>query len=186
MKIIRILIGLNFIIFILPFFNACSNIPLRRESEEIINGIKQSKDLSYDSKIELIKNENERFVAIKKSNDSKVLNAYELGIMPFKNIEKAMFREPFFYFSLSYTFQIISSILLLFLVWRNKYKIALQLIVLDICVLFVSLLIQYFDDMFMYLDQIKIGFYFYLINMIIIYLMIIIERKNTKAKKIIS
>lgn len=74
LKITRILVGLNLIIFLLPFFNTCSNTPLRKENKKILAGIKNSKELSKEFRNELIQDEKKRFIDRKKGNDSYVKN----------------------------------------------------------------------------------------------------------------
>lgn len=179
-KIIRILIGLNFIIFLLPFLNTCSNTPLRKENKEILAGIKQSKHFSKEFKKILIHEQKVRFDDRKRSNDKQVLNAYQLAKMPFQNPDKKMFKEPFFYFSFCFSIQIFSIILIFILFWKDKIKTVQLMIFANIVILILSLLIPIYTRMLEYIDQIKIGVYVYLFNLIII--SFIIRRVKRKRK----
>lgn len=179
-KIIRILIGLNLIIFLLPFFNTCTNTPLRKENKEILDGIAQSKHISKEYKKILIHDEKVRFNDRKRSNDKQVLNAYQLAKMPFQNPKMKMFKEPFFYFSFCFTIQILSIILMFILLWKDKVKTVQLMVLANIAILILSLLIPIYASILEYIDQIKIGFYVYLINLIIIYFMIKKGKRKTK------
>jgi hypothetical protein len=182
MKIIRILIGLNLMIFLLPFFNTCSNTPLRRENIEIKKNIKNSQ-LSKEDRSQLLNDENERFEDQKRINDEYVMNAYQLAITPFKNPDKKMFEKSYFYFSLCYTIQILSIIFIFFLIVKNKSVNIKRMILINIALLFLSLIIAISGNLLGYIDQIKIGFYVYLFNLLIIYMLILKKKKKKKENK---
>jgi hypothetical protein len=176
-KIIRILIGLNLIIFLLPFFNTCSNTPLRKENKKILESIKHSK-LSAAEKIQFSKDEQQRFESEKSSNDRHVMNAYQLAYLSVKDPDLKMFKEPYFYFSLCYLFQIISIMIMIFLSIKNKIRKVKWMTLMNLAILFLGVLISIIGNLFEHLDQLKIGFYVYLLNLMIIYSLVLVENKE--------
>lgn len=169
---IRFLVGINLFLFLLPFFNMCSTSNLKKEHQQISTNISNDTTISASEKKDLLQTEKYRFNSKKKSIESNTLNAYELGSLPFRNAEMKMFTDAFFYFSICFTFLIVSSIITVFLVWRDHLKKAQILIMMNVVVLVVSLLIPLFTNTLKHLDQIKIGYYVLFFNLLLTFWMI--------------
>jgi hypothetical protein len=186
LKIIRILIGMNLIIFLLPFFNTCSNEPLKEENKEILHDIKSNKSISQEYKEELIQDELERYIDIKKSHDDDVLSGYELSVLPFRNMNVKMFNEPFVYFSFCFTLLLISVFFMVFLALKQKFKVLKTTVIFAFILAVISLLIPLFGGILGYLDQVKLGYYLFLIDLSLIFFLLnklkINERAITKSK----
>lgn len=181
-KILRVLIGMNLIIFLLPFFNTCSNTPLKKENKEITEGIKHSKRSELEKK-QFLKDEQQRFEDQKSSNDRHVMSAYQIAYLSVKDPDLKMFKEPYFYFSLCYWFQIISTVIMLFLSSKNKIRKVKWMTLMNLTILFLSVLISITGNLLEYLDQLKIGFYVYLLNLMIIYSLVLVEIKRNNHIK---
>lgn len=164
----------------MPFFNTCSNTTLKKENKKILESIKNSDNLTREFRKELVNDEEKRFKDRTKENDSHVLNAYQLAKMPLQDPDIKMFKEPFFYFTICFSTQILSVILMFILFWKNKIKTVQLMTLANIAILTLSLLFPIFDGMLKYIDQIKIGYYLYLLNLIIIYFFIKRERKKNE------
>ena len=171
-NIIRFLVGINLFIFLLPFFNMCSTSNLKKEHQQISTNISNDTTISASEKKELLQTEKYRFNSQKKSIDSNTLNGYELGSLPFRKAEMKMFKDAFFYFSICFTVLIISSIITVFLVWKDRYKPAQLFVVTSIAVLIISLLIPLFTNTLQHLDQIKIGYYALFFNLLLTFWML--------------
>jgi len=181
-QIIKILIGFNLIIFLLPFFNACSNTPLRKEHKEIVNKIEKDKSILKKYRKVLLQDENTRFEDAKRSNDDKVFNGYQLSIMPFRDLDSSRLKEPFFYFSLAFTFLLVSILFMLYFVFKSRFRRLKIIVFSDLILSILCWLILILDDTTFYLDQIKLGYYLFLINLIILF--VLLRNKEIRDLKI--
>jgi hypothetical protein len=141
------------------------------EKKEVINASGQSKN---ETNI-LSEAENRRLTY---KNDDFVLNAYEIALMPFKKFDKTMLTSISLYFSLCFLFQIISVVVLFFLLIKSRIGASNRLIITNIIVLLFSILLPLIDGTLKFVDQIKIGFYIYLLNLFILYYFVSKEKRK--------
>jgi len=166
-NLIRLLIGLNMVLFMLPFFNACSNQPVKEKNKTIVNTIREN-DLDRQHRRDLLKMEKTRFEAEKWTNNEMNQNAYQLAITPFKDVNRKNLGESYFYFCLCFTFIIVFNIIMLIFSLSGKMSRVKFFNFLNLAILLTSLVIISSSGILEHADQIKIGFYLYLLNLIVL------------------
>lgn len=170
-NISKLLTSFCLIIFLLPFFNTCSKKEIVDEKKEKINVSSKFKNERNTSS----ETENSKLTY---NNDDFILNAYEIALIPFKKFDKTMLTSASFYFSLCFLFQIISVFILFFLLIKNRIGPSNRLIITNIIVLLFSILIPLIDGTLKFVDQIKIGYYIYLLNLFILYYFVSKEKRK--------
>jgi hypothetical protein len=183
MKILRIIIGLNLVIFLLPFFNACSDPkPSKNELENSLENIRK------DKKMTLIQKEKEinqikilyKQAKFKYENSS---NAYQLAIAPFREFEIKNLFNWIYWFLIIFTVQVFLSLGMLLYSIRNRLKMILILNFTAFLLLLASLIIIFNNPLLgkTQIHQIKVGYYLYPLNLIIILLLTIKKKRAITA-----
>jgi hypothetical protein len=159
-------------ILILPFFQTCSdknisensllkNSPLSEEvkmdSKTELNG--KEYNLSFEELTQKKKKAITDFVKLKKE---LTLNGYQIGKLFVEDIE-----TPQWTF-LPFTISILLNVLLIFYSFKEKPKATLILGIINLILLTIPLVILYFGKIFEDIEQLKIGYYLLVFNLVII------------------
>lgn len=182
-NIIRFLSFLSFVIFFCPFFQMCSDKSIKesRFGEKLVISPSTPK-----KEMDSIKNafENKKIISGRKKFTFSI----------YKLVHTTFLKDEFrvnkfikglnhidFYGSLSYLFILINSVILLFYSFSNKLKTAINLSFLNIIFLLLSILFFYLKEGLLEdFNQIKIGYYLFFTNSILI---VYFCRKDLKLNK---
>lgn len=160
-----------FILF-LPFFQTCSdknisensmlkNSPLTEivkiQSKTVLNG--KEYNLTFEELTQKKKKAITDFVKLKKE---LTLNGYQIGILFIEDIETPQ------WILLPFTISILFNLLLIFYSFKEKPKLTLILGIANLIILIIQLILLYLGKVFEDIEQLKIGYYLLLFNLITI------------------
>lgn len=161
-----------FILF-LPFFQTCSDKNISENSmlgnsplwEEVkINDIAKPNGREYNLTFEeLIQKKKKAITDFVKLKKKLTLNGYEIGILFIKDIETPQWSLfPF-------TISILLNLLLIFYSFKEKPKVTFILGIVNLIILIIpSLIMLYVGGIFEDIEQLKIGYYLLIFNLIIL------------------
>lgn len=160
-----------FILF-LPFFQTCSdknisentllkNSPLTEEVKSEFKTELNGKDynLSFEELTQKKKKAINDFVKLKKE---LTLNGYQIGKLFIEDIETPQW--PF----LPFTISILLNLFLIFYSFKEKPKVTLILSIVNLILIIIPLIMLYFGKIFEDIEQLKIGYYLLVFNLVII------------------
>ena len=192
---------LSLFILALPFFQTCSdkNIlensflnksPLREDAlitppeTKIVDRkeieIPQEKEYHYTFK-ELSEKKKEtirKFISLKKEMTS---NGYQLAFQFVIQIEPKDVINTIDYTVLPFFMTLIITCLLIYFSFKSKPKIILILSTLNFLILIAHLTVLYLSDYLEDIEQIKLGYYLFLINLVLISMEAYKEKKNERT-----
>ncbi|MEW5677252.1 hypothetical protein ABGT15_13135 [Flavobacterium enshiense] len=163
---------ISLLILFLPFFQTCSdknisensmlkNSPLQEEvkikSKTELNG--NEYNLTFEELTQKKKKAITDFVKLKKE---LTLNGYQIGKIFIEDIETPQWSL------LPFTTSILLNLLLIFYSFKEKPKATLILGIVNLILLTIPLIVLYFGKIFEDIEQLKIGYYLLLFNLIII------------------
>jgi hypothetical protein len=182
-NVIRILAGLNFLIFFCPFFQMCSDKSMIRKEEETTEETILADEPNEDQ-IEIIKDfggENERFITIphenKTASSGYKLATYVLEPKTLKDIEYKDLLDSNFYAFMLFTLTLIVSIVLFVLSLKKKSNSVYKLALLNLLFAIIPIGIFIVNGVLEEISQIKFGYYLFIINT----LALIIFSKKSKS-----
>lgn len=165
---LRSLTLFSFVIFFLPFMRTCSDENVR---EIVITPMEISSEEREDYPISFSSNE-EYEKSINKTKKQYTLNFYILSTSSlnqfFKSFTFKDFSDNVSIALLGFTVILILSILLVFFSFKNNFKIIYWLSLINLLILFISTLILCLAEIIENINQIKIGYYLFVINSITI------------------
>lgn len=186
LKLLRKLTILSLVILALPFFQTCSdksimangylrNSPLQEELVPITTdsangeGIDDSKlkEYHYTSK-ELADKKREavnKFLIVKEDMTN---NGYQLGFLFILVLDRNDFFNSIDYGYLPFFLTLIITVLLLYFAFKRKTKIILILSIINLLILMAHLAVFYYSEFLEDIDQIKFGYYLFVINLLLI------------------
>jgi hypothetical protein len=160
-----------FILF-LPFFQTCSdknisentllkNSPLTEEVKSEFKTVLNGKDynLSFEELTQKKKKAINDFVKLKKE---LTLNGYQIGKLFIEDIETPQW--PL----LPFTISILLNLFLIFYSFKEKPKVTLILSIVNLILIIIPLIMLYFGKIFEDIEQLKIGYYLLVFNLVII------------------
>ena len=160
---LRSLTIFSFVIFFLPFMNTCSSYPLQEVPiEDAVEISKDDVGYTMDEDIEEINPE---------SDSDRACNFYTLSsliLKDLKNLKLDDFSDKSFYPLLGFTIILFLSILILFFSFKNNFKIIYLLSSANLLILLISTLILCLTGIIEEINQIKIGYYLFVLNSIAI------------------
>jgi hypothetical protein len=191
---------LSLIILALPFFQTCSdknimensflkNSPLEEELIEptetkIVNGkeieISQEKEYKYTFK-ELTEKKKEtirKFISLKKELTS---NGYQLAFQFVIQIQSKDIINTIDYKSLPFFLTLIITCLLIYFSFKREPKIILILSISNFIILITHIFLLYLSDYLEDFEQVKYGYYLFLINLVLIIIESFKEKINNKT-----
>ena len=171
-KMLKKLTIISLFILFLPFFQTCSdknisensllkNSPLAEEvkieSKTELNG--KEYNLTFEELTQKKKKAINDFVKLKKE---LTLNGYQIGKLFIEDIETPQWSL------LPFTISILLNLVLIFYAFKEKPKVTLILGIVNLIILIIPLIMLYFGKIFEDIEQLKIGYYLLLFNLIII------------------
>ena len=188
---LKSLVTITFLIFLLPFLRTCSdkNISsnIKIETEAVIDDstkVEEKKVLTEIIEVEKSKNRND---LIAKEKTKYTENFYSLiyksfGKTKLNDYDKSTLEDKTFYplFGLLIIFFV--SILNLIFTLRGKYKITFVLGILNLILLILATFGLIFSEIVENLNQIKIGYYLFALNIILIIRIAKNENINKKER----
>ncbi|MEN9876832.1 MAG: hypothetical protein RLZZ529_1829 [Bacteroidota bacterium] len=191
---------LSLIILALPFFQTCSdknimensflkNSPLQEElikptETKIVNGkeieISQEKEYKYTFK-ELTEKKKEtirKFISLKKEMTS---NGYQLAFQFVIQIQPKDIINTIDYKSLPFFLTLIITCLLIYFSFKREPKIILILSISNFIILITHIFLLYLSDYLEDFEQVKYGYYLFLINLVLIIIESFKEKINNKT-----
>ena len=199
---LKTLISISLIIFILPFLQTCSNKSLKNSpafNSEFTGFVKDTTNTKIEynnvtkindtiwNYIEVSKIEKQKIIAkekiakedwFKKTKEEYTYNAYFLGFGNYKEFEIRFFLDKTFYIMLNFSLIIIFTFMMLITSFRKKFKQIMVMSFANLIFLSVATFSLYFFDLIEEIEQIKYGYYLFVINSILI----IVESKNKCQK----
>lgn len=188
---LKTLVSLSFLIFILPFLRTCFDNVIEHStfvfvSEEVIldptNRLNKTPKIQEEI-LESNTNREQKIIEIKKES---TFNFYQLlivsfGDYDFKNGMQQSFLSdktfsPFFCFLLVF----INSFFILISAFINKSNLTFRLGILNFSLLLFSTIALYISEIVENINQFKIGYYLFAINLILIIMVSKKELKNCK------
>lgn len=157
--IIRLLAGLTFLIFLCPFFQMCSDKNLLKRTVE--KGISLTPE-------QLHAEQEESLIENRKSNTS---SGYEIAFCIFNKFELQDLSDLGFYVFLCFFIVLIISIIQFYFSFLNKFKVIYLLGLVNVILIISPILLLYFDGLLDDVNQIKYGYYLFIINTIILLLL---------------
>lgn len=185
-KTLKKLTILSLIILALPFFQTCSdknimandylrNSPRQELVEATTDSVNKReidlklKEFRYTSK-ELADKKREglsKFLIVKKDMTN---NGYQLGFLFIQTLEVNNFFDSIDYGFLPFFLTIIITALLVYFAFKRKEKVILFLSALNLLLLMAHLIILYCSSFLEDIEQIKFGYYLFIINLILIFI----------------
>jgi len=188
----------SLLLLILPFFQTCSdknlmentllkNSPISEQIKPIETHFLNGKEIntnrnvkefhySYDELKEKKQETIKQFLWLKKDMTK---NGYQLGFSFVKQLELKDLLNTIDYGLLPFFLILIITVLLIFFTFKKNLKIIIVLAVLNLLLLIGQLVLTYKTEFLEDIEQIKYGYYLFLLNLVLI----IVEAINQQKKK---
>ncbi|SMC35822.1 hypothetical protein [Moheibacter sediminis] len=160
---LRALAVFSFVIFFLPFMRTCSDEEIRFSVKE---QIEVTKSTPYENN-DFLKDEKARKLTEDKK-ENYTFNFYSLSLVSLDDFRLDNFFDRTFWSFCAFTVILILSILILIFSFREKLKIIYVLSIINLIILFSSTLNLYLIKSIENINQIKIGYYLFVLNSILI------------------
>ncbi|MEW5677548.1 hypothetical protein ABGT15_14655 [Flavobacterium enshiense] len=191
---LKSLISISLLIFVLPFLQTCSDKTLKSSPayageftgfvqdsvnfKIVYNKETNSNDtlrnliaVSKSEKEKIIKKEKaDKEIWLKKAKKENTLNAYRLGFLNYSEFEFRYLKDKTFYIFLNFTFIILLTLIMLIISFKKMYKQIMIISSISISLLFIATISLYFMGAIEDLNQIKYGYYLFVVNSILIIL----------------
>jgi len=175
---LRSLAIFSFVIFLPPFMRTCSD---RGVKELVKTPMEISEEDSEDAPVIFSSNE-EYQQAIAETKKNYTFNFYSLTVMVFDGFNwKNVSSDKNFWAFLGFSIILFSSIFILICSLANSFKIIFLLSTINLVILFISTLIFYLTEIIENINQIKIGYYLFVLNSIALIFLskrILTEKEN--------
>jgi len=189
---LKSLISISLLIFVLPFLQTCSDKSLKSlpgYKSEFTGFIQDSVNFkivynketnSNDTLRELIavsKSEKEKIIKkekadkeiwLKKARKENTLNVYSLGILNYPEFEFKHLTDKTFYIFLPFTIIILLTVIMLIISFKKMYKQIMIISSINLLLLFIATISLYLIEVIDNLNQIKYGYYLFVLNSILI------------------
>ncbi|MCI9844735.1 hypothetical protein [Flavobacterium pectinovorum] len=187
-KLLKKLTLLSLIVLLLPFFQTCSDKELMKNSllkNSPLSEVVKTKSIHQDSVLVIIDSDSNTkefqytFNELKKKKqetvnrflslrDEATMNGYQLGIQFVQNLESNNFLDSINVLDLPFFLILIITCLLIYFSFKKKTKALLILSVLNLLLLVGYLLMYFSTGFFEDINQVKFGYYLFVINSILI------------------
>jgi hypothetical protein len=189
---------LGLLLLVLPFFQTCSDkslmensylkssilaeevqpTELETKSGEISVESKNQKEFHYTFQ-ELKEKKQKTIKGFLAQKNEMTHNGYELGYLFIKQIDITDLKNTFDFTLLPFFLTIIIGVLLVIFSFAKKWKIIIILTILNLLLLVVHLIVAYKSKSLEDIEQIKFGYYLFILNLILI----IVETDKVQKKK---
>lgn len=168
--VVRALASFSFIIFFCPFLQTCSNESIKELHKNDISTINIKKDTINN---EIIEN-NEELInyynsdLFKNSKKEYTYNFYKMAYFPIEEFHIKDLIDYEFYIYLIVSIIILLSIIILYFSFKNDFIKIKKLNIISLVLLHFYLILMTFNLVVDNIDQIKYGYYLFLINSLLI------------------
>lgn len=162
---LRTLAVFSFVIFFLPFVQMCSDNDLKKLERQEVE-VDQNGNEIISNPTSLNDKNSQESLSIRKENATQ--NFYFVSTLMLDEIDQLKNINITDFPVLGLTLILFSSVLILFLTFRNKFKTTSYLSISNLLILFCSTLILLLNEIIEDLNQIKIGYYLFVLNSILI------------------
>lgn len=176
--LIRFLSGLTFLIFLCPFFQMCSDEDIFKKYKEVETVEYETSPAISEAPVNTVPEEPvfEPVKSIQAQRDEYTYNGYQLAATLFIDIDKSEFgisdiKDPGVYIFMCYTMAVIFSITVLVYAIRNNSRKVRFFGIYSLLTMIVPLGINYYIGGLEDINQIKYGYYLFIINVISIILL---------------
>jgi len=185
---LKSLIAFSFLLFILPFLQTCSDKAIRRniciQAEEAYPQIeskinKIAKFEKTKSKDESKKNKKECQNCLDKAKKENTFNLYQLGWGNYDEFELRYLTDKTFYIFSNFTIIIVLTLSMLVLSFKRKFKQIIIISSINLILLIIATISLWLIGVIENLNQIKYGYYFFIVNSILI----IIQSRKEKTSR---
>ncbi len=189
---LKSLICISLLIFVLPFLQTCSDKSLKDSPKykgEFTGFVQDSVNFkivynketnSNDTLRDLIavsKSEKEKIITkekvdkeiwLKNARKENTLNAYCLGFINYPEFELRHLTDKTFYIFLNFTIIILLTIVMLVMSFRKRFKQIIIISSINLLLLFIATISLYLIEVIEDFNQIKYGYYLFVLNSILI------------------
>lgn len=190
-KLLNRLSILSFLILLLPFFQTCSdknitenrwlkNSPVWEEVLNVSESEKSTNKKEYNLSWEELNAKKKKAInTFLKCRKELTYNGYEMSIFGIDGSFYETIIEDSNYIFLAFTFVIFLCGFVVFYSYKLKYNTVLILSICNFCLSLIPLIFLYLGEFLEDINQIKFGYYLFLINLLlIIYLSIALKKKS--------
>ena len=184
---LKSLIAFSLLIFVMPFLQTCSDKAIRKhlciqtaeanpQFETKPNNISEIE--KNKAKVLSEKSKEECQSCFDKAKKENTFNLYQLGLGNYDEFEFRYLIDKSFYIFLTFTIIILSTFSMLILSFKRKFKQIIIICLINLLLLIISTVSLCFIGVIENLNQIKYGYYLFIVNSILI---IIQSRKEKTA-----
>ncbi|ESU21159.1 hypothetical protein FSS13T_27330 [Flavobacterium saliperosum S13] len=185
---LKSLISISLLIFVFPFLQTCSDATIKKniclESKELspvvdsihtANNLETNKNL-YQEKKDNHTKENvqtndslkDKKSCLERARNDNTCNAYYLGFGNLNEFEFRYLSDKTFYIFLNFTIIILLTIFMLIISFRKKFKQIIIISSINLLLLIVATISLYLIEVIEDLNQIKYGYYLFVLNSLLI------------------
>lgn len=167
-NIIRVLAGLSFLIFFCPFFQTCSDRSLLKQQRQSIlaDTATQAERVAHEAKEKKWQQE-----SLEESRDKATLNGYGMGYYVFQSADEFETKDLLdliLYGLFAFTVSILLSVWIAIASFTNKNSLITKLCYWNLALVVGSMPVFYLKGVLEDINQIKFGYYLFVINTIAI------------------
>lgn len=186
---LKSLVIITFLIFLLPFLRTCSDVKIsssvKVEAEAVIIDSAQLEEKNVPNEIVEVENNENRNEIISKQKTEYTENFYTLiyksfGKTKLNEYDKSTLEDKTFYPLFGFLIIFFVSIINLIFTLLGKHKITFVLGIMSIILLILATFGLVYSEIVENLNQIKIGYYLFTLNLILI---VIIAKKESKKER---
>ena len=186
---LKSLVIITFLIFLLPFLRTCSDVKIsssvKVEAEAVIIDSAQLEEKNVPNEIVEVENNENRNEIISKQKTEYTENFYTLiyksfGKTKLNEYDKSTLEDKTFYPLFGFLIIFFVSIINLIFTLLGKHKITFVLGIMSIILLILATFGLLYSEIVENLNQIKIGYYLFTLNLILI---VIIAKKESKKER---
>ena len=169
-------------IFLCPFFQTCSDRSLLKQQRQSIldNTATQAERIAHEAKEKKWQQEN-----LEERREKATLNGYEMGyhifVPSYEDFEISELTDLSTYAFPAFTVCILMSLSIVIVSFKNKQKMVIKLCYWNLALVIGSMFIFYFEHILEEINQIKFGYYLFVVNTIAI---IVFCKKSIKQNAI--
>lgn len=163
---LRTLTVFSFVIFFLPFMRTCSDEDLMKMERQAVEVDQDGNEINSPTPNTANDEKYKEELSQKKKNAT--FNFYSISTLVFQELNFDNIQDKSDLAKIGFTVILFTSVLILFFSFTNKFKITSLLGIANLLILFCATLFLYLSEIIENLNQIKIGYYLFVLNSILI------------------
>ncbi|MEC4005404.1 hypothetical protein OX283_012110 [Flavobacterium sp. SUN052] len=186
---LKSLIAFSLLIFMMPFLQTCSDKAIRKhlciQADEVnsefetkiskIGEIEKNKAI-----VQSKKSKEECQSCLDKTKKENTFNLYQLGFVHYDEFESRYLTDKTFYIFLNFTIIILLTFSMLILSFKRKFKRIIIISLISLILLIIATISLCLIGVIENLNQIKYGYYFFIVNSILIIIQCRLEKTDYK------